>query len=462
MEREAVLGVALSAEETRAAFARRRWAMLAALGFGHFIDQGEGQAMAILFPVIKQLWGLSYANLGLIATARNMLQTVSMPFWGYTADRLRRKWVIFFGTGVWGLWTLACGLALNFDQLFWLRLLSGLGLGCLMPASFSLIADLFGPRERGRAVGVLYAVGTLGIIVGILGLGLTARPHLWRYGFISLGLASMLSGVVIALVVQEPPRGAAEPELAASITYEAAQRFTIRPADLLKVVRIPTLWVAYAEGIFGLMPYVVLGSIMNTWLVEVKGMAAHLTLSHAQGSAPLMAAGIAAGAIFGSLLGGNLGDWLDRRWPGYGRVLVGQFSMLSGVPFGILILTSNLRGWGFFALAFAAAIFTNWTAPGSLQPILQSVVPPELRSSAYSSLKFVEGGISALAGVLAGSLADHLGLTTALLYTIPLPWLIGGLVYGLLYLVYPGDAARLREQMRQRADTLVDRQTRPD
>jgi len=424
--------------------------MLAALSFGHFIDQGEGQSLAILFPIIKQLWGLSYRHLGLIATARNMLQTVSMPFWGFVADRWRRKWVIVFGTGVWGLWTLACGLAQNYGQLFWLRVLSGLGLGCLMPATFSLIADLFGPRERGRAIGSLYAIGTLGIIISILGLGATAHPHLWRYGFIGLGVASVLSGLVIALTVQEPPRGAAEPELATAITHEAAQRFAIRPSDLVKVLRIPTLWVAYAEGIFGLMPYVVLGSMMNIWLVEEKGMAAHLTLSHSQGSAPLMAAGIAAGAVFGSLLGGFLGDWLDRRSPRYGRVLVGQFSMLSGVPFGYLILTSGARGMAFFALAFSAAIFTNWTGPGSLQPLIQSVVPPELRSSAFSSLKFVEGGISALAGLLAGTLADRVGLTTALLYTIPLPWLIGGLIYGLLYFVYPRDAARLRAQMRQR------------
>jgi len=461
MEHVAALRVPPLSEEAKASFARRRWGMLAALSFGHFIDQGEGQALAVLFPVIKQLWGLSYANLGLVATARNMLQTVSMPLWGYAADRLHRKWVIVFGTGIWGLWTLACGLTLSFGQLFWIRVLSGLGLGCLMPATFSLIADLFGPRERGRAVGTLYAVGSLGIITGILGLGLVARPHLWRYGFIGLGLSSVLSGLVIAFCVQEPPRGAAEPELAAAITHEAAQQFRIRPSDILKLVRIPTLWVAYAEGVFGCMPWVVLGTMMNTWLVDVRGMAAHLTLGHPQGSAPLMAASVTVGAVFGSLLGGYLGDWLDRRSPRYGRVLVGQLSLLSGVPFGYLILASNLRGMAFFVLAFFAAVCVNWTAPGSLQPIIQSVVPPELRSSAYSSLKLVEGGISAFAGLLAGSLADRLGLTTALLYTVPLPWLICGLIYSVLYFVYPRDAARLRAQMRQRraeleVGTLVD------
>jgi hypothetical protein len=41
-----------------------------------------------------------------------------------------------------------------------------------------------------------------------------------------------------------------------------------------------------------------------------------------------------------------------------------------------------------------------------------------------------------------------------MLYTVPLPWLIGGLLYGLLYFVYPRDAARLRAQMRQRRVTL--------
>jgi len=66
--------------------------------------------MSVLFPTIKGLWDLSYTNLGMIGTVRNLLQSLSAPFWGFAADRLSRRSVIIFGTGIWGLWTLACGL----------------------------------------------------------------------------------------------------------------------------------------------------------------------------------------------------------------------------------------------------------------------------------------------------------------------------------------------------------------
>jgi MFS family permease len=116
-----------------------------ALSFGYFIDQGEAQAMSVLFPTLQALWGLSYTQLGLIGTIRNILQSVTAPFWGYAADRYPRK----NGTGIGGLWTLLCSFSQNFGQLLILRAISGIGLGCLMPATFSLISDSYPPSKRG-------------------------------------------------------------------------------------------------------------------------------------------------------------------------------------------------------------------------------------------------------------------------------------------------------------------------
>ena len=49
------------------------------VAFGYFIDQGEGQAMSVLFPTPQKPWGLNLTDLGLIGTIRNVLQALSAP-----------------------------------------------------------------------------------------------------------------------------------------------------------------------------------------------------------------------------------------------------------------------------------------------------------------------------------------------------------------------------------------------
>jgi MFS family permease len=79
--------------------------------------------------------------------------------------------------------------------------ISGLGLGALMPATFSLLADHFPQSKRGRAMGTIGFVGAMGTVVGVLALGFVATPEMWRWGFIGLGVASILSGLIIWLLV---------------------------------------------------------------------------------------------------------------------------------------------------------------------------------------------------------------------------------------------------------------------
>lgn len=112
---------------------RSRFRTLFALSFGYFIDQGEGQAMSVLFPTLQTLWGLSYTQLGLIGTIRSMLQAITAPLWGFAADKFPRKNVIVFGTGVWGIWTLLVGFTQKFGQLLTIRAISGIGLGVSTP-----------------------------------------------------------------------------------------------------------------------------------------------------------------------------------------------------------------------------------------------------------------------------------------------------------------------------------------
>jgi uncharacterized BrkB/YihY/UPF0761 family membrane protein len=106
-------------------------------------------------------------------------------------------------------------------------------------------------------------------------------------------------------------------------------------------------------------------------------------------------------------------------------------------------------------LAFFTALLISWPGKGSKEPMMQAVTPPELRSTAFAFVTFVESGFAALVAVFAGRLADHTSLTQALLWTIPLPWIICALIFTLFYFTYPRDSAKLRAQMSIRAEEIT-------
>ncbi len=430
---------------------------LFALGLGYLVDQGEGQAMGVLSPIIQSLWGVSFGMIGLMETLRNIAQTISAPLWGYASDRYSRKKVLIFGTGVWGLWTVAVGLVPGFSSMLVIRAISGLGLGCLMPATFSLLGDHYPQSHRGRALGVIGLVGLMGTVIGVLALGFVANADLWRVGFIGLGVASILTGVMIWLLVEEPPRGASEPELAGLITHENEKRYAVRWSDMLKTLRIPTIWAAILQGITGSMPWVVMSIYFINWMVTDLNFSNEISFSDPKGSAPLVFAIIVIGAAVSNLMGGFIGDYAEKKSPKYGRTIIGQFSVLSGVPLMFILLTQarNMTFWQVFGLASFTALMIGWPGRGAKEPMMQAVVPPEMRSSAYSVVNFIEGGISAFSSLIAGYLADAVGLTNALLWTVPFPWILCGIFFSLFYFTYPKDAERVRKLMALRREDLL-------
>ena len=431
---------------------------LFALGLGYLIDQGEAQAMGVLSPIIQSVWGVSFGMLGLMTTLRNITQTISSPFWGYAADKYSRKKVLIFGTGIWGIWTILVGLMPNFNALLIIRAVSGLGLGCLMPATFSLLGDHFPQEKRGWALGIIGFVGLMGTVLGVLALGFVATPELWRWGFVGLGVFSLLSGLIIWWLVEEPPRGAAEPELAGLMTHEDEERYSINWKDVVGTLRIPTIWAAILQGITGTMPWVVMGFYFINWMVSELGFINGISFDDPKGSAPLMFAVVVVGAAISNFMGGVIGDWAEKKNPDYGRTIIGQISVFAGVPTFYIILTraDSMTFGSLITLTFLSALLIGWPGRGSKEPMMQAVVPPEMRSSAYSVVNFIEGGLSAFAGVIAGALADKIGLTKALVWTVPFPWLICTIVFTLFYFTYPKDAAKVRVLMAKRREELLE------
>lgn len=427
---------------------RRRWRTLIALSFGYFVDQGEGQAMSIFSPVLKSLWSLTNMNLAWITFIRSLLQSLSSPIWGYLSDQYSRKKVLFIGTGLWGVWTIVVGFTKSYEQLIVIRVISGLGLGCLMPATFSIMADTFKPSIRGRMLGIMEAIGVLGMIIFTMGLGFLATPDMWSYGFFILGAASIISGFVIWFFVDEPVRGEAEPEMKGRLTREEADKYKAKLSDIKKVLRIPTIWVAIGQGLAGSMPWVVMGAFLILWLVEVRGIPAT--------DAPLVFGGVVIGTALSNILGGVIGDYAEKVNPKYGRAFIGQFSVFIGIPFTYYLFTRT-QDWGMLQLAilcFVTALFISWPGKGSKEPMMQGVVPPELRSTAFSITTFIESGFAAIAALIFGTIADKIDISTAMIWTVPFPWIICGLLFTGFYFTYPKDSKKLRDEMQRRAIEL--------
>jgi len=427
----------------------RRNRLLTALGFGYFIDSAEDVALPMLWPAVRTSLGLTYAQLSYIDSIRVIFQTFSGPFWGMLADRYNRKWILVIGTGLWGLWTSVCGLATNYWQLLAIRVIACIGLGCLYPAAFSLMADTFGPKQRGRAMGTISGIGMFGIVAGALAFGevIGISENGWRIGFIGLGLTSALSGLAIALLVKEPVRGAAEPELESIITEESAAQFRFHLAGVRELLGVKTVLVNFLQGIFMLTTINALATFYVTWLVDDRGFS--------EADAPLFFGGVVIALALGNLTGGSVGDWAFRHWPRYGRAVVSQISIAIALPAMWYLFSRATTIPAIVICSIVAGFFLDWTRRGAMQPMVQSAVRPELRSTAMALTEFVNGAFASLVIILFGKYANQFGLSRTLLILTCGFWTIAFLVTPLYYLVFPKDSQRLHDQMQERRDLIT-------
>lgn len=124
--------------------------------------------------IIEQLHGLSmYAW---VTTAYMLTSTVAVPIYGKLSDLYGRKPILIIGVLLFLIGSALCGLSGEFGdlpvlgggmmQLIVFRAIQGLGGGALMISTFSIIADLFPPRERGKLFGVFGSVFGLATVIG--------------------------------------------------------------------------------------------------------------------------------------------------------------------------------------------------------------------------------------------------------------------------------------------------------
>jgi MFS family permease len=370
-----------------------------------------------------------------------------LPLWGFAADRFSRKSLLVGFTGFWGIWTLVISLVNTFPQLMIVRVLSALGLGVFVPAAFSLVGDLFDNRERGRAAGIMTGVGIIGSIVAfaVLPALADASPEGWRNGFIVMGIASVLTGLLL-LFIKEPTRGASEPELRDVVTSDAASRFAIKWSDVRRLAKIRSWWLILIFEVLSASGGGLLAGWAFTWLD---------TLELGE-SAIIIVLLMALGSIGGAMFFGWLSDLLEQRFPNNGRLALIFVGLLTLLPTTILLVTStNENLTRLTILGFLFGLAASASGDGVRWPVTQAILPPELRGSGRAVIQMASGVIGAFMLTISGIIADQVGVATMLLMLIPLPTVLNIIFWLPIFRIYSQDRKNLHEQLTQRRAELL-------
>jgi len=122
---------------------------------------------------------------------------------GVLGDRIGRRRILMISLVLFGLASLASAYAQDPGQLIAARALMGIGAAGVLPATLSIISNVFDPRERARAIGVWAGAVGLGAAIGPIVAGLLLEHYWWGSVFL-INVPIVIAGLVaIAILVPE-------------------------------------------------------------------------------------------------------------------------------------------------------------------------------------------------------------------------------------------------------------------
>jgi SP family arabinose:H+ symporter-like MFS transporter len=116
---------------------------------------------AVVF--VKGQFGLSDLELGWTVSSHTLTATLSIFLAGPLADRIGRRTVLRIAAMVFAVSAIVAAAASSYSMLIVARLLSGLGVGCVLVAAPMYIAEISTPALRGRMV----TINQLFLVTGI-------------------------------------------------------------------------------------------------------------------------------------------------------------------------------------------------------------------------------------------------------------------------------------------------------
>lgn len=403
------------------------------------LNYADRYVLPAILPKIQADLGLTHIQEGLLGSSFLLVYALATLPLGVWADRSIRKNIVALCVGIWSVATVLAGFTRNFLQLFSVRAVLGVGEAGYAPASLSLLGDFFSREKRGRILSYWSAGTLLGAAFGFTVGGFIADALGWRYAFFVVGIPGLIAAF-LAWRMLEPKRGSFDYEK--DSTREADNTHGSIGKDfwgsVKKLRQVPTYWTLVGALVFSF--FTIGGTAF--WLPSYFVETFQLSVSSA---GAISGAVLVGSGLFGTVVGGWLADFAQRRRP-EGRLFIATLGFLLGAPLVLIaLLIHNLPL--FIAVIVVAAIFLNFCT-GPLNAVIQDVITPEVRATAVGlSLLLAHLLGDAAAPFVIGAISNSLPLGLALVTTAPTSLFLAGMACLLGLRTVAHDMRRMQEQM---------------
>lgn len=422
-----------------------RWTVVIIFFVFMLVHQTDKLLINPIAPQIYDEYNLSDTQWGAVSTSALIVGAVFYPLWGYFYDRFARGKLIALASLIWGSTTWFSAIAPNFSGFLLSRASTGID-DSSYPGLYSLIADYFEPKTRGKIYGLLQLTQPLGYLIGLILATTVAVSIGWRNIFFITGGLGIFIAVIIFLFIKDVPRGNAEPEFE---SVENLGKFKFEWAKVKDVLKKKSLILMNLQGFFGLIPWNAIVAFIFIYLAEERGYAESEILFTMAPAILILAMGYP--------MGGALGDLFFKKNK-KGRILVSFVGVIIGAIFLYITLKTPVGNTARFGIMMAlTALFIPISSP-NVTATVNDVALPEIRSTALSIQYFIESGGAALSPFLTGIISDSLRrmnnprpLETAILIICISAWVLCGLIYFITTRFIVGDIDSLRAEMRKRA-----------
>ncbi|NPV57288.1 MAG: MFS transporter [Anaerolineae bacterium] len=184
----------------------RKWLVLISVGLGVFLATIDGSIVNIGLNTMVQDLDQPLVVVEWVVLAYMLTISTLMISIGRLGDMIGKKPIYLTGVVIFTIGSGLCGMAPNVYWLIGFRVLQGVGASMTMALGNAIVTEAFPAQERGKALGIMGTIVSLGIIAGPTIGGIILESLSWHWLFfvnLPVGVAGVL--MVLKFVPKDAP-----------------------------------------------------------------------------------------------------------------------------------------------------------------------------------------------------------------------------------------------------------------